>query len=320
MMDLYTPRLIPDSAFDGRYLAFITVEGNTYNGAFGQSFKCELVVGYTYSFSVALALIWGDVVPSFYKPGPISIYLGNNTCSYDELIFTSPILDTIWKVYEIEFTPAMNLNALIFRGVPNNVSMNYNVDIDALSPIYVVNAHQIHTYQQDTVLPIGSSACINLNAYADAAYDSVWWEQQGVGVISHQLNAGVHCVDSTTTFIVHIMGNDSTCAGYLPSSDTIHIKFYDPNSISEPLSKNSIQVSPNPATDNINFKIYLSPEQAEAEIKIYNALGALVHRFTANETWSNYPWAVKNVANGLYFYDVTSNQSILAKGKIIVQH
>lgn len=301
IIDSFATELIPDSAFDERYAAFITVEGNTYNGAFGQWLNCGLIAGYQYSFSLALALVWANTVPSFYKPGPVSIYIGNNTCSYDEEIFLSPILDTIWKIYRIEFTPIINEYALIFRGVSNSISINYNVDIDALSPIAVINAHQIHAYQQDTVLPIGSNICVNLNAYADAVYRNVWWEQEGVGVISNQLNAGVYCVDSSTTFIVHIMGSDSTCAGYLPSSDTLRVKFYDPNGVNE-ISNSLIAVYPNPASSQLFIE---SNTATITEINIYNTAGGLVSQTKQPVT------KIINIsllANGVYIAEIKTKE------------
>jgi len=316
------PEARPDSAIDGRFVGEVSGSNNDY-GSFSQHTSCGFKKGVEYTFSVYLAAYIPTnnptVFPKFSR-GKIEIWLGNDTCQWQQMIFISPLLDSVWENFNIVFTPDTVYNYFFFRGHPPTTSpVLSTLMIDALSPIAIVNSNQIHTYQQDTLLPIGSSLCVNVNAYGDAGYDSVWWEQQGVGVISTQINAGVHCVDSNTTFIVHIMGSDSTCAGYLPSSDTIRVQFYDPNAINE-IAKSIIEVYPNPATENINFKIYLSPEQTGAEVKIYNAQGALVHSFTANDSWSSYQWDVKDASNGLYCYTVTGNQTILAKSKLIVQH
>ena len=142
----------------------------------------------------------------------------------------------------------------------------------------------------------------------------VWWGQEGVGVISNQLNAGVYCVDSSTTFIVHIMGSDSTCAGYLPSSDTIRVKFYDPNGIEE-IAKTEVKVYPNPANSKITVTV--SAGQGAIQLTIYNTLGEAISTTPINEYAE---LSVTDLPNGVYYYTATGNQTILAKGKLVVQH
>ena len=98
----------------------------------------------------------------------------------------------------------------------------------------------------------------------------------------------------------------------------IHISA--PNAVQKITSSSLVSVFPNPASENINFKIYLSPEQTETAIKIYNGQGELVNQFVTNAVWSYYEWNVKSVPAGIYFYEASGSQGILAKGKLVVQH
>lgn len=241
-----------------------------------QHFPCNVIGGYEYSFDVFLASYNNDVIPNFYSNPVCKIGLGNDSCTSGQNIFTSQPLDTVWQKISLNFTPTTSFSWIIIEDIFSGIGTASNLLVDTFSPISVINAYQIHAYQQDTVLPIGNNACLNLNAYADAAYDSVWWEQVGIGTISNQLNAGVHCVDTTTTFIVHIMGSDSTCAGYMPSSDTVRVKFYNPNGIGE-ISKAEIKIYPNPAGKQSGF--FVSANQS-GKARLFNTMGQLISTFT----------------------------------------
>ena len=137
-------------------------------------------------------------------------------------------------------------------------------------PIYVLNAHQVQSSIKDTVFTKGSTACVQLSATTDTAMGSVWWEQVGVGAISNQLNAGIFCTDTNTTYIIHTLSRDSTCAGYLPSSDTVRVRFVDPNSISNQ-EQIHIRFYPNPS-DNV---LYVETD-VSASLFFYNSIGQLV--------------------------------------------
>ncbi len=136
--------------------------------------------------------------------------------------------------------------------------------------------------------------------------------------------------DGDTSFVLNPTHQFADTGDYLITLITRAADFTDtaivwihisaPNAVQEVTSSSFISVYPNPATENINFKIYLSPEQTVAEVKIYNAQGALVYRFATKETFSSFQWNVKNIANGIYFYEVTGSQSSIAKGKVAVQH
>ena len=285
-----------NAVIDGDYIAGIRTDFLWSNGSFAQQLNCDLDPAFTYSFSFWMSGYSNDDFPDFFSKGIGALWLGIDSCDTSQLVFQSERLDTIWQQRIIYFTPNQTYNYIQFRGHPID-SIHANILIDALSPIYVVNAHQIHTYQQDTVLPIGSAVCINLNAYADAGYDSIWWEQQGVGVISHQINAGVHCVDSNTTFIVHSTGSDSTCAGYLPSSDTIRVKFYDPNNVNE-INNTLIAIYPNPA----NSQLFIESNAAYiTEINIYNTTGSLVSQTKQPQSKSV---DISQLATGVYVAEI----------------
>jgi hypothetical protein len=170
-----------------------------------------------------------------------------------------------------------------------------------MSPIYVLNAHQVHSYTTDTLLPIGSTACLNLNGYADTTYNRVWWEQVGVGLLNNQLNAGTYCTDTNTTYIIHMLGQDSTCAGYLPSSDTVRVRFYDPNAVTQPETAALLKIYPNPAANYITITA-----EVKGTLTLHDGLGRLV--VTKIIEPSNASLSIEDLPGGVYCYRFTSFQ------------
>lgn len=309
----------PDSAINGRYVVDIRVHNynnSQYNGSFSQFSACIFNLGYTYSFDVFIASyipINNPTIFPNYSKVMLEVWLGSDSCKRDQQVYLSPLLDSFWVKYTITFRPDADYRYFFFRGnVPNFAPRVGEVVIDALSPIYVVNAYELAATTPDTLYMDKKQQCINLSATASATMDSVWWEQVGVGIISHQLDAGVVCVDSNTTFIVHGIGTDSTCAGYLPSSDTVRIRFYDPTDVSSP-SLNSVKVYPNPA------KEYITIEAEESgTFELYNNLGQLLQ---IREISKTKPEAMRlhELSYGVYYYKFISRNKYELYGKLVKQ-
>jgi len=309
----------PDSAVDGKYIALLRVHhynGSKFYASFSQLSPCLFKIGYTYSFDVFLASYIPVTNPTtfpYYSKVKLEVWLGSDSCQRNQQVYLSPLLDSFWVKYTIQFKPNADYGYFFFRGeVPSETPKLGEIDIDALSPIYVVNAHELEAIEQDTLFYEKKQQCISLSATASASMDSVWWEQVGVGIISQQLNAGVVCVDSNTTFIVHGIGTDSTCAGYLPSSDTVRVRFYDPTSSQpEVVQKTMLNVYPNPAKDYFTIEA-----EQSGKFQLYNSLGQLVLTKAINQG-SNITLEVSVLSSGVYYYNFLSDGNVDTRGKLL---
>lgn len=305
----------PDSAVNGRFVAEVSADNNYY-GSFSQYTPCFLRQGVTYHFNVYMASYIPTNNPTvfpYFSRGQVEIWIGEDTCKWQQMIFLSPLLDSVWANFTVTFTPNADYGYFFFRGhPPTTTPVLSTVMIDALSPISILNAHQIHSFATDTLLPIGSTACLNLNAYTDTTYQKVWWEQVGVGTIVSVPNAGMICTDSNATYIVHILGADSTCAGYLPSSDTVRVRFYDPNGITQLETAALLKIYPNPATNYVTITA-----EVKGTLMLHDGLGRLV--VTKMVERGNNILNTEDLPSGVYFYRFAITNEIQQHGKLIKQ-
>ncbi len=299
------------TVIEGAYTFAVRTQGATYNGAISQNLPCILKQGITYNTTFWITGNTYDFQPII-KTGRAQLWLGNDTCLRSFKIFDSGPLDTVWEYHTITFTPDTDYSYFHICGLPQPNVSAANVLLDAFSPIYVVNAHQVHSYTTDTLLPIGSTACLNLSAYADTTYSRVWWEQVGVGLIDNQINAGTYCTDTNTTYIIHMLGQDSTCAGYLPSSDTVRVRFYDPNGITQPETATLLKIYPNPAANYITIAA-----EVKGTLTLHDDLGRLV--VTKLIERGNASLSIEDLPSGVYCYRFTSSNNIVQYGKIVKQ-
>lgn len=79
-------------------------------------------------------------------------------------------------------------------------------------------------------------------------------------------------------------------------------------------------VSPIPADEYVDFLWDIPIINNQAIVSIFNASGILVHSFSINDTKGQYLWDCRIVEDGLYLYQVSSDDGIIAKGKIVIQH
>ncbi len=86
-------------------------------------------------------------------------------------------------------------------------------------------------------------------------------------------------------------------------------------SISESEGQVQIIVNPNPASSMV--RVTVSGAQGVIQLAIYNTLGEAISITQINEYAE---LSVTDLPNGVYYYAANSNQTIFAKGKLVVQH
>lgn len=303
------------SVIDGDYVLILRYDYGEDYGVVAQKIECGFKHAVEYNFKLWHTGFYNDAFPGLFVKGRLHIWLGSDTCDYAQLIYRTKPLDTIWHYGHINFIPENDYDWLILAIAEVSDTTKdkaSNVYIDNLSSISVVNANELEATAQDTLYMERKLECINLSATASASMDSVWWEQVGVGVISQQLNAGVVCVDSNATFIVHGLGADSTCAGYLPSSDTVRVRFYDLTSINSPPTpkEGELKIYPNPAKD------FFTIEAEESGIfQLYNQLGQMVlTKVIYKGSYSTLD--VSGFGRGVYYYTFLSDGEV-SNGKVV---
>ena len=85
--------------------------------------------------------------------------------------------------------------------------------------------------------------------------------------------------------------------------------------ISESEGQVKILVNPNPASSMV--RVTVSGAQGVIQLTVYNTLGEAISITQINEYAE---LSVTDLPNGVYYYAATGNQTILAKGKLVVQH
>jgi Secretion system C-terminal sorting domain len=92
-----------------------------------------------------------------------------------------------------------------------------------------------------------------------------------------------------------------------------------PLSVNESLKEdNNVKVYPNPATDNVTF-IFKENTTQNSTILITNQLGAIVKNIPVNQGTNNINLNVNDLSQGLYNYQIVSENEIISNGKIVVQ-
>lgn len=87
--------------------------------------------------------------------------------------------------------------------------------------------------------------------------------------------------------------------------------------IEENVNKSIKNVYPNPTSDKLKIEFNAATFQSGSEIEIYNLVGERVYKEVILKSVSEID--VHDFSNGVYFYYVRNNQSILSKGKFIKQ-
>ncbi len=90
--------------------------------------------------------------------------------------------------------------------------------------------------------------------------------------------------------------------------------------INETEKNTSVEIFPNPFHDQASINAQFIPQNAghDAQLKIYNAMGALVRRQTITNQESQIINR-NNLPDGLYFFELTTDNKQLSTGKFVIE-
>ena len=140
--ELTTPDIFPgfwgvynEPSHGYTYVGIITRENGTFE-SFGQRLSHTLKEKACYYASIDLA--HSIIYSGYNKPIKLRIYLGENKCSKDQLIFESPVIKQMtWKTFKFEFNPEANYDYIILEAYYKDGRFSHkgNILIDNLRPI-----------------------------------------------------------------------------------------------------------------------------------------------------------------------------------------
>ena len=115
-----TPDILPgfwgvyNEPTDGEtYAGIITRENGTFE-SFGQRLSAPLKKGECHQFTIDLA--HSNIYAGYNKPIMLQIYIGDNKCDEDQLIYTSKLIShEEFKTYKIQFKPDKDYQYIILK-------------------------------------------------------------------------------------------------------------------------------------------------------------------------------------------------------------
>lgn len=141
-----TPDILPgywgvyEDPEDGEsYVGLIVRPDGSYE-SIGQRLKQKLDKGGCYTLSMDLA--HSDTYTGYNDPVHLRIWLGAKKSKRNQLIFTSPLIESDeWQHFRFDFTPEKKMQYIIIEAFRSDGSKSVkgNVLIDNLSPIYNCN-------------------------------------------------------------------------------------------------------------------------------------------------------------------------------------
>ncbi len=296
----------PHGPYDG--LTYVALEMEyaipTYElGTISQKLSCPLRKLNTYYFSLQASSMWymGEL-----HMGYLEVYAGNDSCALTKLLWMSSLIDTMWTRQNISFTPDSDYQWIGFQPYDSTLPYPFtDIAVDALSPIYLVNANEAYITNSDTTLNLGE--CIYAQAQsAITTYDSLYWinTNTGASFANGQWNT-LLCPDSSATYLIAMRDSVPDCAGYNWSYDTLRITVLDTATGINSSVQNftSFSIYPNPAKDVVMLK-YSSKVGEGLLLQVYNALGQVVYRdrVTAAQQINISTWPA-----GVYCFTVLQN-------------
>ncbi len=267
----------PSQPIDGSAYAWMENQPPLDLGSLAQQLSCLLKSGFAYQMQLYDATLWSDSGKSE-AFGYLQLYGGYDSCDRHQLLWQSELLDTAWKHETITFTPNQNYTWFILWPQYDSIPF-VDIAVDALSPIYLINANEAQITTNDTAVYAGE--CIYAQAQsANTTYDSLYWinTNTGASFANGQWNT-LLCPDSSTTYLVAIRDSVPDCAGYKWSYDTLRITVLDTTTgiNSSAQNRTSFAIYPNPAKDVVMLK-YSSTVGEGLLLQVYNALGQVVYR------------------------------------------
>ncbi|MFM2225199.1 MAG: hypothetical protein RJA07_1401 [Bacteroidota bacterium] len=251
-----------------------------------QKLNCTLYKGKKYTFSVFLNSYVDTVNDGIYK-GKIETWIGENSCSKQQRIFISPLLNNRWEKYTINFSPNLDVSYILFnvRNDSNTLHAAY-VSIDSLSTIKLIGEKYLEinaSYFIDSIRLICNGLIEPLENY-------IWYDFNNNIVIN-----GNPIYVSPTINTTYIVTATTPCGSIV--SDTIFIKGHN-NSI-KPTTLLSTQSA---------FRIQQDNHLNQSSLSIYNTLGQLIYQSI------NYQNDYRFSSSGMYYYQINNNE----RGKVLV--
>lgn len=310
----FWPEKVPNRAYDS--IAYVILENQASTNDFGsisQKVNCAFNAGFTYSLSVYCAS-WFEpnVFDSLYR-GYLSLYLGVDSCDRQELVWQSPLLDSVWSRFDINFTPSNNSDWFILW--PMRDTLIADIAVDALSPIYLINANQVNALSSDTAIYAGN--CVSLEASStNTTYDSLYWINATTNTTfsPNQWNTLV-CPDSSTMYLIAMRDSVTDCAGYKWSYDTIRVQVIDTTTAigKAQLNNFALSVYPNPAKETVMIKCIATDKQ-DLLLQAVDALGQVVYQqaFSDSQQLNVAHWPA-----GMYCFTLSQNGQPLATARFL---
>ena len=118
------------------YVGLITRENGTWE-SIGQRLSQPLEKDRCYSMNISLA--YSSIYAGYNRPIKLRIYISDDKCEKDQLIFESPLIDhTEWKVYNWEFSAKGKSKYIILEAYSgkNKRRIKGNILLDHLSSLF----------------------------------------------------------------------------------------------------------------------------------------------------------------------------------------
>lgn len=297
----------PSSPVDGIAYVFIENQPPFDLGSISQRINCPFKSGYTYYLTMYAATFWSSMGAS-QAFGKLEVYAGYDSCDRHQLLWQSELLDTVWKKESITFTPNQNYDWLILWPQYDSIPF-VDIAVDALSPIYLINANQVNALSNDTAIYAGN--CVSLEASStNTTYDSLYWINATTNTTfsPNQWNTLV-CPDSSTMYLIAMRDSVPDCAGYKWSYDTVRVHVIDTTTAigKAQLNNFALSVYPNPAKETVMIK-GTATDKLDLLLQALNPLGQVMYQqaFSDAEQLNIAHWPV-----GMYCFTLSQNGQTL---------
>lgn len=195
----------------------------------------------------------------------------------------------------------------------------------------VAHAHVTNTTGDDVDVLVNSY----INEYADGMQFALCWGTCLVPSTHNQTASNAITIAANSTdensFSGHCYPNETTGIGevrykfYVESNpdDSISVTVvYEVGTVGLPQVAEGQLFSepyPNPANDVITFS-YENERIGDTRISIYNAIGVKVKSVRLNQNTNHVQMNTSDLASGVYFYSIVSDNRLVKSSKLIIRH
>lgn len=266
-------------------------------GSLSSLLSCPLKVGSKYLLKIPIRNIYtkdnnGVIFVDTIKQ--LNIWGNADSCSRTEILWSSPYLDTAWRIYTATLKPTtQDYNFIHLRqavGGPRYggtaAFASYMLQFDSLSAIYPLDAGMVRAMAKDTA--VGVDKCVTLRAIPQiSTYDTVlWYQHTGTSLLPVGMGWSVPvCPTAHSTYIVAMRDSVPDCAGIWWSYDTVRVWIdttIDTRIAEAPRTRLGISLYPNPAQRSIQIEMLLDRSyiRETATLTLYDMLGRAVYSTT----------------------------------------